>query len=82
MGGSVDRLRWEASPSTLGKGKEKLGILRLLLLMWHKRLIWPQGQVGWGFEQPGLMEGVLPIAGGWNEMTFKVHSNPNHSMIL
>jgi len=24
-----------------------------------------QGQVGWGFEQPGVGEGVLPTAGGW-----------------
>jgi len=39
-----------------------------------------QGQVGWGSEQPGLVEGV-PAQGGWNQMIFKVPSNPNHSMI-
>ena len=24
----------------------------------------------------------LPMAGGWNEMVYKVPSNPNHSVIL
>ena len=23
-----------------------------------------QGQIGWDFEQPGLVEGSLPVAGG------------------
>jgi len=42
-----------------------------------------QGQVRWGFEQPGLVEGVPAHGrGGWNSMIFKVPSNPNHSMIL
>ena len=27
-------------------------------------------------------KGSLPMAGGWNEMIFKVPSNPNHSVIL
>lgn len=33
---------------------------------------------GWGSKQPGLVEGA-PL---WKEMTFKVPSNPGHSMIL
>jgi len=42
-----------------------------------------QGQVGWGFEQPGLVEDVPAHGrGGWNQMIFKVPSKPNHSMIL
>ena len=40
-----------------------------------------QGQLGWGLEQPGLVEGVLPMAGGL-ETILKVPSNPNHSVIL
>jgi len=45
-----------------------------------------QAQVGWGFEQPGILEGV-PAHGcsnlfpGWNLTTFSVPSNPNHSMM-
>jgi len=27
-------------------------------------------------------KGSLPMAGGWNQMSFKVPSNPNQSMIL
>jgi len=30
----------------------------------------------------GWWKGSLPIAQGWNEMVFKVPSNPKHSMIL
>lgn len=37
---------------------------------------------GWGTEQRGLWKMSLPVAGGWSEMTLKVASNPNHSMIL
>ena len=33
-------------------------------------------------KQPALVEGVLPIAGGWNWTSFKVPSNPNQSMII
>lgn len=33
-----------------------------------------QGQVGWGFEQPGLVE-------GWSQMSFEVPSNPSHCVI-
>jgi len=29
----------------------------------------------------GWWKGSLPMAGGWNQMIFKVPSNPNHSMI-
>jgi len=29
----------------------------------------------------GWWKGSLPVAGGWNQMIFKVPSNPNHSMI-
>lgn len=35
-----------------------------------------KGRVGWGFVQPGLMEGGLEL------MIFKVVSNLNHSIIL
>jgi len=31
--------------------------------------------LGWG-------KGSLPMAGGWDEIIFKVTSNPNHSVIL
>jgi len=41
-----------------------------------------QGQAGRSSEQPGLVEGVLLMAGGWNQVIFKVPSNPNHSKIL
>ena len=42
-----------------------------------------QGQVGRGFEHPGLVKGVPSHGrGGWDWMIFKVPSNPNHSMIL
>jgi len=27
-------------------------------------------------------KGSLPVAGGWNEMIYKVRSNPNHSIML
>lgn len=38
-----------------------------------------QGEVGCGFEQPSLVEG---IQGCWNEMIFEVPSDPNLSVIL
>ena len=41
-----------------------------------------QGQVGWDFGQPGLVEGVPAHGRGWNWMGFKVPSNPNQSGIL
>jgi len=42
-----------------------------------------QGQSGWGFEQPALVEGVPAHGrGGWNWTIFKVPSNLNQSMIL
>jgi len=42
-----------------------------------------QGQVGWSSEHPGLVEGVPAHGRGvWNQMIFKVPSNPNHSVIL
>lgn len=42
-----------------------------------------QGQVGWSLGQSGLGESV-PAHGrlGWNEMIFRILSNPNHSMNL
>jgi len=42
-----------------------------------------QGQVGRGFEQPDLVEGV-PVhgRGGWNEVIFKHSSNPARSVTL
>ena len=42
--------------------------------LWFVRGCSVQGQVGWGFEQPGPVEG--------DEMIFKVPSNPNHSTLL
>lgn len=33
-------------------------------------------------EQPGLEEGALPWTGGWNQMSFKVPSSINHSVIV
>ena len=30
----------------------------------------------------GWWKGSLPVAGGWNEMVYKVPSNPNQSVIL
>lgn len=43
-----------------------------------------QSQVGRGLEQPGVLqvEGVPAHGGCWNEMVFKVPSNPNHFVIL
>ena len=38
-----------------------------------------QGQVGWGFGQPGLVGGIPAHGRGWNWVIFKVLSNPNHS---
>jgi len=36
-----------------------------------------------GAQTPGLVEDVPADGrGGWNQMIFKVPSNPNHSMIL
>jgi len=35
-----------------------------------------QGQAGQDLEQPGLVEG------GWNQVNFKVPSNPNHSILM
>jgi len=41
-----------------------------------------QGQVGQGFQQPGLVEDVpVHCRGGWTRRPLKVPSNPNHSMI-
>lgn len=42
------------------------------------------GQVGLGFQPPGPVEGVPAMVGvgGWNQMVFKVSSNPNYCMIL
>lgn len=34
---------------------------------------------GQGFEKPGVVEGVPAEAGGWNEVSFKGPSKPNHS---
>jgi len=34
-----------------------------------------QGRAGWGSGQPELVEVSLPMAGGWNWMSFKVPSN-------
>ena len=39
------------------------------------------GQAGRGWGQPGLVGGV-PMEGGWNQMNFKVPSNPTQPMIL
>lgn len=33
-----------------------------------------------GFEQPGLVKGAM--AGSWNQMFFRVPSNPNYSVVL
>lgn len=33
-------------------------------------------------KQPGIVEGVCVLAGGWNEVAFKVPSNPNPCGIL
>lgn len=41
-----------------------------------------QGQTGWGFQQPGLMETVPATAGNWNWMIFQVPPNPNYSFSL
>lgn len=41
-----------------------------------------QGLVGWGSEQPYLVEDYLPMAGACNWMIFKVPTNPNNSKIL
>ena len=38
-----------------------------------------QGQAGWGFEQPGVVEGV-PAHGGRVELDY-IPYNTNHSMI-
>ncbi|KAJ7411009.1 Olfactory receptor 11A1 [Willisornis vidua] len=40
------------------------------------------GQARWAFEQSGLVEGVPVYSRVWNEMSFKVPSNPNQSVIL
>lgn len=37
--------------------------------------------LGGGSEQTGLLEGVPPRQGGWNEVLFKVLANPNHSVV-
>lgn len=40
-------------------------------------------RVGYGLEQPGLVEKCpCPMARDWKEMSSKVSSNPNHSKIL
>lgn len=41
-----------------------------------------QGQDGGGFQQPGLVESIPAHGRGWNEMVFKVPSNPDLSLIL
>lgn len=41
-----------------------------------------QGQVGWGLEQPGVVEVSLPWAGGWTWILFEIPSNPNRSRRL
>lgn len=33
-------------------------------------------------EELGLVEGLLAMAGGWKQMTFRVFSNPNHSVFF
>jgi len=41
------------------------------------------GQVGWAFEQPGLVEGVPAYSKvHWNYIMYKAPSNPNKSIIL
>ena len=44
-------------------------------------LKWGMG-AGWSPGQPDLVSGNQPMAGGWNQVTFKVLSNLSHSMIL
>ncbi|TRZ10592.1 hypothetical protein HGM15179_016516 [Zosterops borbonicus] len=39
------------------------------------------GQVGWGLEQPGIVEGVPAHGRGWNGTIFKVLSNPNETVL-
>lgn len=41
-----------------------------------------QGQVGWSPGQPNLVVGSLTHGRGWILVTFKIHSNPTHSMTL
>jgi len=41
-----------------------------------------QSHTGWGFEQPGLVDRVPACGRGWNQMIFKVPSNPNHSVMI
>ena len=44
-----------------------------------------QGQVGWGPEQPGLVNGEVcgpAWQGGWSFMILEVPSNPGHSLIV
>lgn len=42
-----------------------------------------QGQVEWGFEQPGLVTGApVPGRGVWNKMILKVPFNPNNSVVI
>lgn len=38
-------------------------------------------QVGWGLDQT-LVEGIPAPGRGWDEMSLKVFSNTNHSVIL
>ena len=40
-----------------------------------------QNQAGWEPGQPDLLGGNQSKAVGWNQMVFKVPSNPNHSMV-
>lgn len=41
-----------------------------------------QGLVGWGFWQPGIVEGIPAHGSRLDEMIFKVPSSSHQSMIL
>lgn len=41
-----------------------------------------QGEIGWGLEQPEMLEGVPVLSGGLELNDVESPSNPDHSMIL
>lgn len=63
----------------LSQGRPEGVHLLRVVTQWFSQIA---GEAGVGSEQPAPVEGVLPVAGGWNKMLFKVLSNPNHSVIL
>ena len=78
--------RRRKSPTEEGAGAGLRTLLqkegKLFLQLWKRGLRNVPGEVGWGSEHPGMVEGVPAHGRGWHWMSFKVPPKPNYPVSL